>query len=393
MQKLKTCLTIFLVLVIISSCKGVSVLDDENHTDDKVTKTMTDTTTDAVDEDDHRFDWQYDDFDESYGHPDGDYIFRLARIPATVLKYNVHTGECTSVCTDPFCTHDNPSCPFYNTNYVVGIGNIVYGYRVDSGFKNIKHQIYSYNIDTEEMKEVYIPSGTVTELFSYDDYLYIHDNSGYIRFNTVTSEKESIERQYNASIYIIRGHKIIWGVNSKGSLPTEFIATDLTGKDPRPYNFQIFGGYLHKTEQVNYSSAANIYLIDRDGNTIKTVIEKGRYPSIRDDCILYYGTTDDLFGFSNPMYPEVGKGDNPCTGDIFITPFDTWEPKLLCHIDNGYFGLTGFPQNPCVCGDWVGIATIDKYEYAKSLDFKETDSSLVLVNLKTGEFHISRYVE
>lgn len=391
MKRLIAVFIMFLILAILVSCKGVRVFDDE---DEEATDNMSYITTGEADDNEHKFDWQYDDLDESYGHSDGDYIFRMARIPATVLKYNVHTGECTSVCTDPFCTHDSPSCLFYHTLYVVGIGNTVYGYKYDSDTEKIKNLIYSFNVDRNDMKEVYSPSGMVTEFFSYDDYLYIHDNSGYIRLNTITNEKEPIDRQYNASIYIIRGHKIIWGVNSKGLLPTEFIATDLTGKKPRPYNFQIFGGYLHITEQVNYSSAANTYLLDREGNIIKTVVEKGRYPSIRDDCILYYGTTDDLFGYDNPIYPEeVGKGDNPCTGDIFIVPFDTWEPKLLCHIENGYFGLTGLPQNPCVCGDWIGIATIDTYERAKSLDFNESDSNLILINLKTGEYHVSRYIE
>lgn len=385
MKRFKAIFAIIFILVVVSSCKGVSIIDDET-TDDKTS----DETTAAVDDDEHKFDWQYSDLDNSYGSIGGDYIFRMAIIPSTVLKYNVNTGECTSLCPDPFCKHEDESCPIYLTLYVVGIGNTAYGVRIDetAGYQ----QIYSYNVDTGKMNEVYKLSGRIIDFYAYEKYLYVHDNSGYFRLNTETGEKEPINRQYNASIYVIRGHKIIWGVNSKDLLPTEFIATDLTGNDPRPYNFQIFGGYLHITEPVEYSLAANIHLLDRDGNTVKTVVKRGRYPSIRDDCIMYYGMTDDPWGKGNPLYPEVGKGSNPCTGDIFIVPFDTWEPKLLCHIENGYFGLTGFPQNPCVCGDWVGIATVDTYERSKSLN-SDSDSNLVLVNLKTGEYHISRYIE
>ena len=122
--------------IILLSCRGISVIEDGSNPEtaeetvaetvtDKETPDITDKT-EIADNTDHRFDWQYD---VPLYYPEeeeiqGDYIFNSSENGSVdlVLKRNVHTGECTTVCNDPFCTHDNPSCRFYISLYVVGIG-------------------------------------------------------------------------------------------------------------------------------------------------------------------------------------------------------------------------------------------------------------------------------
>ena len=103
----------------LTSCKGVTVIEEQTETETETEAVTTETTeestadtnveTEPVDEGiDHSFDWQYDyDFDYDNGSVPGDYIFNdaMASGYTMLLKRNVHTGECTTVCTDPFCEH------------------------------------------------------------------------------------------------------------------------------------------------------------------------------------------------------------------------------------------------------------------------------------------------
>ncbi len=366
--------------MLLSACTGREIQIDE--TGNGVTDTN------APDES-SKYDWQYDvpayyPYEEE---PEGDYIFNSSTNGKVelVLKRNVHTGECTTVCNDPFCTHDNPSCPFYITLYVVGIGNTMYGIRIDT--ENTTNYIYSYNVDTDEYKIVYKKDGGLylEELFSYGKYLFFYESgAGIKRIDTVSGETVDVNRHGKFSF--LRDGMIIWEKSDYS-----YVATDLIGNDPKPYEPLIYGGYMHRHEVVK-QVFTSVYRMNRDGET-ETALYENVHSSMRvKDYIVYYGVFDDMEKHPiNPDDPEEGETWN--NGDIYYMPVATGESVLLCHVDGVTLLSDDLPGNHFVCGDWKGFRIKPTKQFIDKMGYEADSNDMVIVNVKTGEYHISRYME
>ena len=100
----------------------------------------------------------YDDI----GNIPGDYIFnttasryRSQNDGARLLKYNVHSGEWSYVCNDPFCTHDSDKCFFYGgpAASFTYIGNNIYFVKMNE--TKGKYGIYAYNVSENTGSYIY----------------------------------------------------------------------------------------------------------------------------------------------------------------------------------------------------------------------------------------------
>ncbi|MBO4870325.1 MAG: hypothetical protein J5585_11515 [Clostridia bacterium] len=374
----------------------------------------------ATDENDsHRFDWQYD-IAPYYPEEDdieGDYIFNETDINGNiiVLKRSVHTGECTPVCTDPFCTHDNPNCRFHNSMYVKSIGNTMYAIKIDEGDVddkgNLKNSIYSYNVDTDEYKTIFEKDYPIrlSEMRRYGRYLYFEvsgRDDGLKRLDVFTEEVISVKRQSGYRLFGFTDNMIIW-------IPTgstgDDLATDLEGNDPKPYNPVIYAGRLHECVVVNNNMPGmyiSWYISDKNGERERMIIEKCLGISRAKNNRLYLGLFDDLE--KHPIIPDKPEeGKMKMNGDVYILPYDTEEARLLCHIDN--VSLDGFYSggyNDLKTGDWFGIMIRPTQHYLEENNLaayddgirnmsaeRWVDNDMVIVNIKTGEYVISRYME
>ncbi len=379
-------LSIFTTALI--SCKGVTVIEDQTETEtetEAVTSEITEKSTadtnvetEPVDDGiDHSFDWQYDyDFDYDNGSVPGDYIFNdaMASGYTMLLKRNVHTGECTTVCTDPFCEHNSAACPFYNTYFVMGIGNTMYGIMHDDN--NAKNILYSYNVETEKKEIIYETSASLTGYLQYKYYIYYRDSvKGIMRLDTETNETVSIKSQLGSTLHSASWGLLMW-VRKNDDASLVFTATDLMGDDPRPYNPYIYEGKLHGISRTEGSTYSSVVELTRAGEIEKVLLEKTYDSIIVGDSMLYYGVTDE----------------GPYKHDIYIAPIETFEARFLCHIEEAEPKSIGFSTNNLLLsGDWMAFVT--KPNYPLTEDKIGIFSDMILVNMKTGEYHISRYIE
>lgn len=110
-------------------------------------------------------------------------------IVVTLVKYNIKTGNITTVCQDPLCSHTTPSCPFSGAISTFYINNsIVYYERQYTYYSSHTNntealrQFCSYNLETMKItvhNESEIESGMTyaegkRELF-IDNYCYYYD--------------------------------------------------------------------------------------------------------------------------------------------------------------------------------------------------------------------------
>ena len=391
------------LLTVLASCKGVTVIEDQTETETETEAVTSETTekstadtnveTESVDDGiDHSFDWQYDyDFDYDSGSVGGDYIFNISIAGGhyLILKRNVHTGECTTVCTDPFCEHNSKSCPYYRTTEVIGVGNTVYGYMNDENIN--RYVFYSYNVDTNEKKNILESKVTISDLYVYKNYVYYKlKDTGFHRYNTITGETEKVT-PYWGTFSFLRWGMIIFEQRNKKTGERTFTATDLLGNDPKPFNPQIYMGSNHESAAVEDNvQYTKLLKLDRAGNVEKVLVEMCRTPIVVGGNRVYLGPVDDgVPRLYDPKDPS--KGTMYSNGDIFILPLDTEESRLLCHVDG--VNIIGFSDshNKLICGDWIGIYISPNYP--TSTDKISVYNDMVIVNMKTGEYHISRYIE
>ena len=381
-------------VIILTSCSGVSIIEDiSERITDAVTDEITVTSAAATAEEDnvdHSFDWQYDyEYDYSSVSVEGDYMFNDSGKSGCfqLLKRNVHTGECTTVCTDPFCKHNTAECPFYKTYLLVGIGNTMYGIMyVDSTGKTL---LYSYNVDTGVKKTVYESSKPLSDLLQYKQYIYYSESTvGFFRLDTETGETVSVKSQSGYSLTSVSWGFLLWIKSDPNTL--SYIATDLLGNDPRPYNPHIYKGKLHRVFKKEGSWGYTVAELNRNGEIEKVLIEEANGCFIIGDNMLYFGIYPDGPHQRDPNDPS--KGTRYTNGDIYIAPIDTFESRLLCHVEEAELKYLGSSNlNLLLCGDWVAIVIPPNHPVEE--DKIGLFNDMVIVNMKTGEYHISRYIE
>ncbi len=397
------CIILLLSILItaLASCKGVTVIEDQTETETETEAVTAETTeestadtnveTEPVDDGiDHSFDWQYDyDFDYDSGSVEGDYIFNenLASGYSLILKRNVHTGECTTVCTDPFCEHNSNSCLFYGSTYITSVGNTMYGLMNDTHIN--RYVLYSFDVDKNEKKNIIESKTPISELFSYKYYIfYKMVDTGFHRMDTRTGVEEKVKPQHPAQLYFIRWGLLIWMYMNTTTGQRTYTATDLLGEDPRPFNPQIYMGSLHSS--ISKSGYTTISKLDKNGNVDKVMIEKGYMPMVVGENMIYFGpVADDEPHLYDP--DDQTRGIMYSNGDIFIMSLETGETRLLCHVDGINIVSYGFAHNRLICGDWIGIVISPNYPLTTDKIGEYND--MVIVNMKTGEYNISRYIE
>ncbi len=436
MKKRLLC-TLLLFAVLLTACRGQQIIlgDETEETADITTAAesadQTDNassdaeTTEEVtaapepEEDPHRFDWQYDiaPYYPEEDDTEGDYIFNETDLNGSivVLKRSVHTGECTPVCTDPFCTHDNPSCRFHTSMYVKSIGNTMYAIKIDEGDVddkgNLKSTIYSYNVDTDEYKTIFEKDYPIrlSEMRRYGRYLYFEvsgRDGGLKRLDVYTEEVQSIKRPINYQFTGFTDNMMLWIPNSYEG---DYLATDLEGNDPKPYDPLIYAGRLHESVVVNNNMPGTYiswYILDKNGERERMIIDKCLGISRAKNNRLYLGLFDDLE--KHPIIPDKPEeGKTKMNGDVYILPYDTEEARLLCHIDNvSLHSFYSGGYNDLKTGDWVGIMIRPTQHYLEENHLaayndgqgnmsaeRWVDNDMVIVNVKTGEYVISRYME
>ena len=83
----------------------------------------------------------------------GDYIYNVTKFSSYTLlmKYHIPTGTASTVCQDPFCTHNTMTCPFaIPASNMASIGNVLYfSNRIDD-----QMHIRSYNGDDMKLEEI-----------------------------------------------------------------------------------------------------------------------------------------------------------------------------------------------------------------------------------------------
>ena len=320
----------------------------------------------------------------------GDYLYHSN--DGVLLKYHIPTGTVSTVCPDPFCTHEewSSACEFQvSWPRMAAIGNTLY-YIVES---DEQIHLRSYNGDDMKIEEIRTSNGMIGNPFTYNYYLYFWEKLPtkveeefkytHYRLDTQSGVLEVIDCGYEAArIYTIEAGRIVW---KRGN---EYFSTDLNGDDEDVYvmNFsRPYGNYTYRWEcSEDYKYYTKIYRKDHTtGEEIVISDEKLEFFYFYGDKILYFKPVE------NPEIwysDEYGTSYDTLGGNVYVMNLDGSDKRLLCHVDDcPILGMSSHRNNQLCSGDWVGILTWCIYDGG----VQETD--MLIVNVVTGEYKHIKY--
>jgi len=325
----------------------------------------------------------------------GEYIYRAIFISSKrlLMKYHIPTGTATTVCQDPFCTHESfAGCPFAaRASQISSIGNMLY-YIIE-----IDHQwhLRSYNGDSMQIEEIRTSEGVLTRIFRYDYYLYFTEilsteNEGetkttIYRLDTQNDVLEVIDCGHpSAVIELIEVGRIVW----KDDL--EYYSTDLNGDDWRVYeqNYCREWGKYKLRWTLGKWTYDKIYCKDLTTGEEVLLAENVADFYVYGDKLLYVKFVE------NPQVWITVNGQDKKDlygGDIYVVNLDGTDNKLLCHVENFIYSMPSPNRNnEFICGDWVGFISENYYEDENGYATL-SDTDLLVVNVITGEYRLIKY--
>ena len=327
----------------------------------------------------------------NYGIIPGDYIFDKPY--GTIVKYNVHTGEMTTLCPDPFCTHDDGRCQFYRigSNSFTSIGNTVYYITTDEATG--KTAVFSFDADTAETKTVYSSDGIFSRIYSYEYKLFIYRLEGsyrgakgsYVWYDTKTGKTEELCKDQIPQNYVfedIIDDRIIW----RPFAEYEYYSTNLKGEDFKEYDFGYrYGNHYEYVEETGEDGSihTNLYVTLKNETERKLLIDNPQYVQFCENKIIYTKTIPykewKVFYYGDGKYTER----DPSCGNVYIMDPDGTDDHLLFHTDECIADiLQEHDKQTTRCGDYYGIHI---WSFKDDTDY----INMLIVNLNTGEYVIS----
>lgn len=315
----------------------------------------------------------------------GDYIFADDPCGGYPVKYNVHNGQMSYLCPDPFCSHELDECEFSGVGYT-SIGNTVYFAREDEATG--KCSLYAFDADTSELKIIYSSNAYLSVYRAYDYRLLMRYSSGfgknaygyYFWYDTKTGDIEEIDEGkvpgYHI-IYDITDGRIIWRkLNSD-----EYVSTDLQFGDLKEHDF----GYRYGNhyEFVQTDGIYSLYVTFK-GDDEKTLLLEDVGPYLfYENKIIYFKVLPLEEQPVVHICEDGTKDTDEFGGNVYVMNPDGSDNHLLLHTDKMIMGTTTDRMHPQVCGDYFALI-VARYEGDGICD-----DTLLIANINTGEYVIT----
>lgn len=228
----------------------------------------------------------------------------------TLMRYDCKTGNLTSVCSDPLCTHDSPDCPFFGFTTIFYLYNNTVYYRRAYSYANYDaNNVYkdtlewsgfvSYNMDSSQMK-VYNQFDSL-DYFEYGKQIYVENYCFY--YDYIYSDESDKEIFAICRMDLNTGESVILGGKNN----------QFSESDPNMLS-QMFLFTLDS--RIYFTDGKTIYSTDYDMND-KTEHAKGLF--LDDVCTdgeyIYYSAAQKN---NNDMFISIHRMNFDGSSDIDI---------------------------------------------------------------------------
>lgn len=328
----------------------------------------------------------------------GDYIFHS--VDGVLLKYHIPSGTVSTVCQDPFCTHErySSSCPFaISSRLMASIGNKLY-YVLDGA--EGQNRLRSYDGESMKTEQLHTSNGIISRLYSYNYYLYYTErvpakNEGeykttIYRLDTQSGALEVIDcGDPSFVIEFIEAGRIVWKDMWRDDLDS-YYSTDLDGDDWRAYDQNCcreWGKYKLRWE-LGKKDIDKMYCKDLSTGEEILIAENIADFYLYGDKMVYF-----KFASTRVWTDEYGMQiRDRYGGNVYVMNLDGTNDRLLCHVEDFvYLFPSTDKNNQFVCGDWVGFLSVRYYSSSPENTPALLTSDMLIVNVVTGEYRFIKY--
>ena len=331
----------------------------------------------------------------NYGKIWKDYIVISDGNDGTLIKYNIHNGEMSFLCPDPFCRHEE-DCQFAGVGVLSHsfdfIENTVYYANDEKGTG--QNCLYSFDIDTSATKLLYESEGVIRDVHAYERRLFIREITGgrynaesrCFWYDTITGKTEEYKgKQSGIKLNRIENDRMIW----YSIFNHDLYFTDLEGNEYQDYDFGSYYGNHYDIEYPEYGdneTKSGLY-VTFSGETERKLLKEGvGQVTFAENKIIYTKVVpkeERRVGFVDELGREYY---DPYNGDVYIMNPDGSDDHLLFHCDE-YISELPDGSNGLISGDYVGMYSLRLLEGMGNIFV------LIIVNIKTGEFIVTENLQ
>ncbi len=332
----------------------------------------------------------------NYGKIWKDYVVLSDGNDGTLIKYNIHNGEMSYLCPDPFCKH-NDDCQFGGVGVLADdydfIENTVYYANDEKGTG--QNCLYSFDIDTSATNLLYESEGVIRDVHAYERRLFVREITGgrynaesrCFWYDTVTGKTEEYKGKNTESVI-----KLNWIINDRmmwySILTHEFFFTDLSGNEIKDYdmNYRYGNHYSCEAYDTDGNIKRTLYVTLADETEKKVLVNDINQFCYLEDKIIYIKPVpknERRVAYVDDLGVEYY---DPYNGDVYIMNPDGTDDHLLFHCDEMISDISSGP-NGLISGDYIGIFS-DRF-----LEGTGDIWVLIIVNIKTGEFIVTENLQ
>lgn len=333
----------------------------------------------------------------------GGYLYGLAE--GTVYKYNIETGYAAPLCSDPLCTHDNMSCPFYgvdNEMLFTDDGDIVY-------IRNAALMLYDVS---EASSDTLFSSDGVDVIYSGIYHPYIAN--GYVFFNTFAysdygesdeviiniyrcclETKETVklndEELYDFQRILFSDNEIILWESDIDAYTTDYDYVIIEAEIDRNKIGGIIAGDFSYRLKIDSSKNGRYDFDLQNAETGETTL-----PGVtmvlgyKENLIVCYNADEDEARYIGADDTGV-KFYEYLSNVIYIYDSDGENGRILCSIPDEYIIYTfNTVTKTLMSENYIGVK-LKEYEfdddgYVTGYDYAV---DIIIINIETGEYKVT----
>jgi hypothetical protein len=204
---------------------------------------------------------------------------------ATLYRFNVKTGNLTTVCPDPLCEHNTPDCPFYSMDsiYYIYENKIYYSrtYFLDIDFKETGYyaDFVSFDLSDSKLKQYIVYSDSIPEAVIGSE-LYIDKYRFY--YDAIVDSKTN-----NIQTAICRMNL------EDGSI--DILIKDNSSNNDKTSTLLINKFLFAVNQRIYFTDGREIYSTDYDMNNRQYILSGNfsSYKILTDGEYIYWGESED----------------------------------------------------------------------------------------------------
>lgn len=327
----------------------------------------------------------------------------------TLLRYNKMTGEVSTACADPLCSHNDQECDLYTLQLMKAYAirdNTIYYLRYLYKDQYIG-EIWQYDLTTARAEKVFQLYGLFSSMVAIASGCYFTDSAYEVN--------ESNEKEYTTVLYFVdlKGNvtklatikgffnvvcildgKLLLQENGGDNYTSDLYGRGMTVLDPKTQRpiFENYQYYMTPLGMKNGRVWTSLMRKHLETGEEEVVLENCAFYTVLGDRIYYLEYQEEPIELgSSPTGVNLSSYVDHFGGKLYSMDFNGEDKRLVIDDPNIYFYmLPSFRSSPLLDDRYMGIPLLVYLEVPGGIK-PEYGQSMLVLDTKTGEYKVGVY--